>query len=265
MIKSIILDCFYLSKTIYKNQKACGALIIGFLKEEFTQEFLSHKPPFPVNFFIKDSFGKVPLSVKKEEITEKDAAIKRQIKPLNDYFILTVHKKHLIAAHIKGFIFKHVILLSIIFLFLLLLSWKITKMFTKALNRLLNTMQKIKDGDLNVRYISHKMGFEINVIGSFFNEMMDSLFSKQKQIEKVKEEKQNYLQQLKIAQKIQKSLLPSKKLNIKNLDLAFGYNFAKEVGGDFFDFFVKDKKIFFVITDISGNAFSPTSSTGTLQ
>jgi serine phosphatase RsbU (regulator of sigma subunit) len=245
-------DVVFFSNAIFSNQRPVGAILISFPKAELIN--LSTDVLGNLNIFIIDAYNKILISNKKDIVyskNDKDHLIIQN--SLNDYkinLVISLDKSFIKDEHLKSFFYKHTYALSIVFVFLIVFSVFVIRIISKPLNNLLKTMNEIKGGNLKKRFRSHKLGFEMNYLGQFFNETMDSLIAQQENIDKEKIEKEKYLEQLKIAHEIQLSLLPQKP-NIKDLDIAFDANFAKEVGGDFFDFIIKDNKIFFVIADIA--------------
>lgn len=127
----------------------------------------------------------------------------------------------------------------------------------KPLKRLNHVMQAVGHGNLNARYPHDPMGFEINVLGTHFNEMVESL---SKHIEKAKNEriqKEVFEQELMIGHEIQKTILPSKMPAFPGVSMASGFVSAKEVGGDFYDVFVKDPtQLMLAIADAEGKGIS---------
>ncbi len=249
-------DCIFFSKTVFQNQKPIGVVVLGILQKEFL-DFSKDEIPQNLEISIVDSFGQVIISTNKNykylqvKDDTKNLIVKDSIKDTSYSLILSVDSKSIHQMHFENYFLKHGLVSLIVFILLFVITIILIKILAKPINSLLNTMHGVKTGDLQKRYEEQKMGFEINYLGSIFNEMMDSLIIQQHQIEKEKIDKLKYLQELTIAQEIQTSLLPDKELSIKNLDLAFGNIFAKEVGGDFYDFIEKNGKVFFVIADIA--------------
>ena len=58
--------------------------------------------------------------------------------------------------------------------------------------------------------------------------------------------------ELHVAGKIQQSMLPAQHLRLDEVEVVGSLVPAKEVGGDLFDYFVRDEKLFFCIGDVSG-------------
>ncbi|NGX44058.1 MAG: Phosphoserine phosphatase RsbU [Candidatus Anoxychlamydiales bacterium] len=244
-------NCIYFSKTIYQNNIPKGAYVLSFFKDDLIFDLPNDKYFKNVEMKILDSSKNIVLSNENTNQTMNQLIAKKDLKKLNLELILSLDHKYLKTFHQQNFIFKHIFILSIVFVILFILTWILISFISKPIKKLLFTMKQIKDGNLNERYKKQKFGFEINYIGNFFNNTMDSLIAKQREIEKEKTEKQRYIQELEIAEDIQISLLPQKSLDVRDVDISFGNLFAKEVGGDFYDFFLKDGKIFFVIVDIA--------------
>lgn len=73
--------------------------------------------------------------------------------------------------------------------------------------------------------------------------------------QKINEQKERIENELHIAQEIQMAMIPKTFPPFperKDLDLAASIIPAKEVGGDLYDFFIRDEKLFFCIGDVSG-------------
>jgi phosphoserine phosphatase RsbU/P len=136
----------------------------------------------------------------------------------------------------------------------------LTKRFNRPLKALAGVMERVGRGDLEARFKKDKMGFEINVLGARFNEMVDSLVGYIKKSEKERIAKERLENELKIAEEIQRSLLPMKMPEFPGIDISAGFRPAKEVGGDFYDVTVKkegeSEKLFFAIADASGKGIS---------
>lgn len=74
-----------------------------------------------------------------------------------------------------------------------------------------------------------------------------------RKLQKAKIEKDRIDSELRIAKNIQKEMLPhSFDLARDDIDVFGSLTPAREVGGDLFDFFVRDEKLFFCIGDVSG-------------
>jgi sigma-B regulation protein RsbU (phosphoserine phosphatase) len=125
----------------------------------------------------------------------------------------------------------------------------LTRRMGRPLKQLAHTMSQVGKGNLEASYKSDPMGFEINLLGKQFNRTVSSLATYMEAKERLESE-------LKIGQEIQKSILPKSAPHLPGLDVAGGFLSAKEVGGDFCDFLVKEDKLILAIADASGKGIS---------
>ena len=68
----------------------------------------------------------------------------------------------------------------------------------------------------------------------------------------MKAEQERIQSELHIAREIQMSMVPAEFPKFEGLDMSAFMNPAKEVGGDLYDYFIRDEKLFFCIGDVSG-------------
>ena len=71
-------------------------------------------------------------------------------------------------------------------------------------------------------------------------------------LHKVNAEKDRISSELHVASRIQQSMLPSNHLKLGDVDIFGSLVPAREVGGDLYDYFVRNEKLFFCIGDVSG-------------
>lgn len=121
-------------------------------------------------------------------------------------------------------------------------AYLLTMRMARPIQRLSAVMQEIQKGDLKQRYQKDPMGFEINVLGSIFNEMVDALLEQKKVAEEERIKRETFAQELKLGQQVQMSLLPQRMPHYPGVEVAEVYIPAIEVGGDFYDVFVKETK-----------------------
>lgn len=249
-------DCVYFSRAVFEDEKPVGAIVLSVLQKDFLG-FSKNELPLNLEISITDPQKKVIVSTNQkykylDPIDNTDKIITKNSVNDNAYFLITaVGNQNMRLAHLKSYFVKHGLILGITFFSLLLATLLLITILAKPIDELLKVMRGVKGGKVKTRYKEHKMGFEINYLGTVFNEMMDSLIYHQHEIEQAKIDRLQYLQEIKIAEDIQLSLLLDKELTTKHLDLAFGNIYAKEVGGDFYDFIEKDKKVFFVMADVA--------------
>jgi Amt family ammonium transporter len=85
------------------------------------------------------------------------------------------------------------------------------------------------------------------IIGTQYNVLMDKLEQSEKQKNKWKN---RVSQEIKLAMNVQKKLMPKRDIN--NYPI-FGLNIpAREISGDFYDFYLHDDEVYFTLSDVSG-------------
>jgi sigma-B regulation protein RsbU (phosphoserine phosphatase) len=95
---------------------------------------------------------------------------------------------------------------------------------------------------------------EIGRLAQSFNVMEKKLDTYILNLKETTAAKEKIESELKVAHNIQMGFLPKKleKDKVKDIDLAAIMYPAKEVGGDLYDYFIFDDKLFFIIGDVSG-------------
>jgi phosphoserine phosphatase RsbU/P len=169
-------------------------------------------------------------------------------------------------SQIFGDIYQHLLHVMFIFFVIFLIGgWAalwITQRMSEPLRKLCDVMNRVSHGDLTARFGEDKMGFEINVIGEIFNNMIDSLQSQMAAAEQERVQKETLKKELSIGQQIQMSILPHERPEFQGLEIAARYMPAKEVGGDFYDIFVRKREtnqppdLVLTIADASGKGIS---------
>ncbi|MDO4467554.1 MAG: PP2C family protein-serine/threonine phosphatase [Bacillota bacterium] len=127
----------------------------------------------------------------------------------------------------------------------------IENMSQKA-NRFANS---VYDGDSSKYTISAKQNSEneLDILACDLNKMMKDMDSYFKNIQVITAEKERIHTELELAKKIQQSSLPKDFPVQKEFELFALMNPAKEVGGDFYDFFLIDSDhLALVIADVAG-------------
>ncbi|MFH1394668.1 MAG: SpoIIE family protein phosphatase [Candidatus Omnitrophota bacterium] len=145
-------------------------------------------------------------------------------------------------------------LAGLVFLFLVIFF--ISRSITKPLRGLVEATKEIAAGKMDFYVPKVKFHDEVGKLTEAFTYMKSALKRYIKQLTETTAVKERIESELKIAHDIQMEIVP-KDFSIfsqeKTLDVYAILEPAKEVGGDFYDFFLIDKDHFcFVIADISG-------------
>lgn len=97
------------------------------------------------------------------------------------------------------------------------------------------------DNDDELRRLSDSLKYMENTINNYISELRSTTASNER-----------YESELNIASAIQMQMLPKDFPQFAEVDLYASLHPAKEVGGDLYDFFVKDRTLYFAVGDVSG-------------
>ena len=144
---------------------------------------------------------------------------------------------------------------AIVGILITLISFAVTGTITRPIQKLTENVKAIGQGDFD-RKIPLDSRDEIGMLSQRFNEMQDNLKAYMENITKVTAEKERIGAELDVAAHIQADMLPSifpPFPDRSDFDIFASMNPAKEVGGDFYDFFlIDDDRLALVIADVAG-------------
>ena len=126
---------------------------------------------------------------------------------------------------------------------------------TKPLGILSNTAREVAKGNFDTPLPTFKRNDEISQLRDSFDTMQHSLSRYVEELKESTAAKASIESELKVAYSIQMSMLPKTFPafpNRKDIELYGSLTPAKGVGGDLYDFFIRDEKLFFCIGDVSG-------------
>jgi len=156
---------------------------------------------------------------------------------------------------LKDVLVQFIIILAIAALVILALSYLLAKTITNPIKLLLAKVAKIGEGDLETK-IDDRGKDEIAELAAAFNKMTIDLKTYIANLSEITAEKERIGAELDVARKIQRSMLPCifpPFPDREEFDLYATMHPAKEVGGDFYDFFLTDDDhLAIVIADVSG-------------
>ena len=124
----------------------------------------------------------------------------------------------------------------------------------RPLSRFVDAVHLVSQGDFNVTLPEVKSR-EVDALRTAFGEMQTSLTGYIGELEEATASRVAMEQELKIASDIQQRMLPKEYPPYPertDIDIYGEVVTAKEVGGDLFDFFIRDEKLFFSIGDVAG-------------
>jgi sigma-B regulation protein RsbU (phosphoserine phosphatase) len=154
-----------------------------------------------------------------------------------------------------GFIAVIFILLFIALVIVTLVCRSTIHRITKPLTRFAESADQIAQGNLTAELPRIKSKDELMLLHESFSTMQTSLVKQMEEAKAANEEKGRIQGELSTARNIQMSMLPKKYPAFPERDDIDVYGLltpAKEVGGDLYDFFIRDEKLFFCIGDVSG-------------
>lgn len=168
---------------------------------------------------------------------------------------LVLKSLHTLDVAILRMVVIFIIILIIIAFTSLWLSQRLANIITAPVLKLRNDVKVISGGDLD-RKAEVVGNDEISDLANSFNDMTTSLKTYISDLTSLTAEKERIGAELDVATHIQSSMLPSifpAFDDQKEFDIYATMNPAKEVGGDFYDFFkIDDKHLVIVVADVSG-------------
>ena len=183
--------------------------------------------------------------------------VKQAIEGTDYMLLLDVSEESIAALQKRDYFFR----IASFLLFVLLIGGValayLTKLISRPLRSLAHVMQRVSEGALHIRFTPDWMGFEINVLGKQFNQMLDSLLLHQQEAQRERIARERLAAELKIGHEIQASILGVLPTDFPHLEIVPGYLPAREVSGDFYDLYpLKDGRLLIAIADAAGKGIS---------
>ena len=180
------------------------------------------------------------------------------IKQLSNGFFLIVNVPlfelfHAAVQHLR--ILLSVLLISAL-LIVLILYRVLRRNINQPIDRLTRMADQISHGDLDLTIRLDKPS-ELAQLASAFNQMKTDIKNHLLQLAKISGEKERIESELAIAHTIQASALPQEFPQNENFEVVASMTPAREIGGDFYDFFPIDGDHYaFVMADVSGKGIT---------
>ena len=149
-------------------------------------------------------------------------------------------------------------IMSIVTVGLLLMLYFFIRIITrelKPLERLADEAETIASGQFDAELPDFQRIDEIGQLSHSFGNMQQSLVKYIEELKTTTAQKASIESDLRIASDIQMGMLPEKfptRADRDDVQLYASLTPAKEVGGDLFDFYFRDEKLYFCIGDVSG-------------
>lgn len=192
------------------------------------------------------SFGAV---IKVIEVIAPAENLGRSIEKRTDEF---VNKAETLFKELFPVALLAVVLLTAL---VLSLSEKLSKSFVQPIQKLSEGVREIASGNLDKK-LDIQTGDEIEHLAFSFNSMTDELKTYMANLKKETADKERIATELNVATNIQLSTLPHDfDFNRDDFEIYATMKAAKEVGGDFYDFYLVDEKHLVIsIADVSGKS-----------
>ncbi len=140
-------------------------------------------------------------------------------------------------------------------LLLLLICIQIITRELKPLRQLADQARIIAKGNFDETLPESRRVDEIGQLSQSFSDMQRSLAGYIEELKQTTAQKASIESELKVASDIQMSMVPRifpAFPNRPDIDLYASMTPAKEVGGDLYDFFIQDERLYFCVGDVSG-------------
>ncbi len=175
--------------------------------------------------------------------------------PSNNWSIATIcPESDIFAGAYRIVLIMLIIALLSIIIMALIVSLTVRKA-TAPLTTLAASADRIAEGDFNSAMPRFWGNDEIGRLCRSFSSMQQSLSSYMDRLQRTTAAKQRIESELSIAREIQMGMVPKTfppYPERDDIDIYAVLYPAKEIGGDLYDFFIKDGLLFFVIGDVSG-------------
>lgn len=148
--------------------------------------------------------------------------------------------------------------MAIVIVGLLLMLYMFIRIITselQPLRRLAKGAETIASGNFDAQLPDLQRIDEIGQLSQSFSDMQQSLVKYIEELKETTAKKASIESDLRIASSIQMGMLPEKfptKADRDDVQIYASLTPAKDVGGDLFDFYFRDEKLFFCIGDVSG-------------
>jgi serine phosphatase RsbU (regulator of sigma subunit) len=204
-------------------------------------------------FLKQDVDGNVTyVDVNEKEIAQMESGVQL------DYFVVPATEKYSIIYEISyehldervGLMARRIIYLALFGVMLgMLMSFVMSARITEPIGKLVVSANEIAKGNLKTQ-VDIQTNDEMSFLGEAFNKMAKDLESSVE----AKLYQERVASELKIAEDIQKQLVPKVIPQMQGLDIASGLIPAEEIGGDMYDFLkVSDQKLLFYLGDVTGH------------
>ena len=156
----------------------------------------------------------------------------------------------LVGAFLFCMILSMVIIVSLIAVYII--SRIVIHRSTRPLKVLAQSADEVAKGNFNAPLPDLRHDDEIRLLRDSFGNMQQSLSQYIEELKTTTAQKTAIESELAIARDIQLSMLPAEFTDSSDVHIQAMLTPAKAVGGDFYDYFIREKNLYFCIGDVSG-------------
>ena len=170
-----------------------------------------------------------------------------------DYFLKQISNLQKQMRQQYSYVNNLVVVVPIaVLIILFLMGTNLSRRFVKPIHELSNGVREIASGNLDKKLDIHT-GDEIEHLAICFNEMTGALKNYMSNLAKETADKERLATELDVATEIQNGMLPKNFPDRADFELYATMTPAKEVGGDFYDFYFLDEThLAITVADVSG-------------
>ncbi|RLB93454.1 MAG: hypothetical protein DRH26_03820 [Deltaproteobacteria bacterium] len=188
-------------------------------------------------------------------VISAQSALKLADETRNDIMAYTLKKKQTIVTLIYDIRKYMILVFSAVLLITIFIAMRMSAKISKPILDLTEGVQDVGKGNLDLS-LTIKTGDEIEDLANAFNKMTNDLKLYIHNLKETTAAKEKIESELQVATRIQASMLPRifpPFPQRKDFNIFASMEPAKEVGGDFFDFFlISENRFCFIIGDVSG-------------
>lgn len=189
------------------------------------------------------------ISADKEEIIQPALDTKREIDEM------TGDAQELTQEIMSSVMRRFILFFAVVGILVIMISFAVAGSITRPIQKLSENVARIGRGELDGK-VPVESADEIGSLAEAFNRMLEDLSDYIRRITLITAEKERIGAELNVATQIQADMLPSifpAFQDREEFDIYAVMEPAKEVGGDFYDFFmVDDRHLAIVVADVSG-------------
>lgn len=198
---------------------------------------------------LNETGWKLCISICVDEVIAPSIATKQEIDGI------TSDAQQMVSTTLSEVMIRFIIFFAMVGIIVIILSFTVAGTITRPIQKLAKNVENIGQGNLDVR-MDVDSGDEIGELAQTFNQMLEDLQQYIRNLSEITAEKERIGAELDVATNIQASMLPCifpAFPERQEFDVYATMDPAKEVGGDFYDFFLVDQDhLALVMADVSG-------------